>query len=94
MIESEELANLQKQAYGQAMRFEVLKKEHVESLSKVCRTTRLDPSEKAANHLLFVGAPSSRRSNRVSSSHLHFLESWTTQPPLSHLSISSLTPYC
>lgn len=37
MIESEELANLQKQAYGQAMRFEVLKKEHVESLSKELR---------------------------------------------------------
>jgi hypothetical protein len=35
MIESEELSYLQKQALGQAMRFEVLKKEHVESLSKV-----------------------------------------------------------
>lgn len=37
MIDREELAGLQKQAYGQAMRFEVLKKEHVESLSKELR---------------------------------------------------------
>ncbi|KAM0809343.1 putative Up-regulated during septation-domain-containing protein [Seiridium cardinale] len=37
MMESDEVSYLQKQALGQAMRFEVLKKEQVESLSKELR---------------------------------------------------------
>lgn len=39
-IESSELAKLQKQAFGQVDRFEVLKMEDVESLSKVRRLVK------------------------------------------------------
>lgn len=36
MMDADEVAQLQKQAFGQAARFEILKKDQVESLSKVC----------------------------------------------------------
>lgn len=56
MMAAEETSYLQKQALGQAMRFEVLKKEQVEGLSKVCNIHNLSP----ANILYSLGTPSPR----------------------------------
>lgn len=41
VMSASEVASLQKQAYGQVERFEVLKAEDVENLSKVCRIVPL-----------------------------------------------------
>lgn len=70
MLSPPEVASLQKQALQQAARFEVLRKEDVESLSRVCTVSAcvfIDPIP-LTHH---SGASSTRRTYRVPPPHVH-----------------------
>ena len=70
-----EAAAIQKQALQQASRFEVLRKEDVDNLSRVrilLRCLTLTALCKLTSQCLPLGTPTSRRKDRVSPPHLHF----------------------
>ena len=86
-LEKEEMCYLRKQAVGQASKFEVLKKNDVETLSKVSPSLLEDLR---STFSLSTGTQISRRTDRVLTPYLHVSPCRSSQSPLSYLPVSSI----
>lgn len=80
MLDPTEAAALQKQALQQTARFEILRKEDVDSLSRVSmQTTPTKWYRRLANP--DAGTQASGRAHRVPAPHVSVTEGWTPQSP-------------